>query len=415
MRAAHGLDGCWALLLSIPPRFPPHPLLRVPSGWSWSRRRAARRCRSLRSPRSSTWSSRRARALSRHGNDQVRRAAPTCPLRRFHAPIAPLPRAHRAPTLTVPALTVVAPSPPSSSSLCPFVPLPLPHSPTAGEPGVAPADNLHVWRLADGVQVASFYQRSQTNWAPQWTDDEARMARQVTNEVQVYDGHDPSTGIVQRVRLEGVTMLWTAPGPAPHKFAAFTPEKKVRGAPRSLRVRPHKPLTSSPPVGRRRAQAAPANVRIYNYDAPQAPVSQKTFFKAEKVSVYWNKPGTGPPTPSLSTASRWAGTECGRGGRALHRDARAGPDADRGRHDRQVVLWRDEPVLSRRPGQARLPRHARSVGRLPRLRVPSSRSTGRSKGDLTDKEGPVHDVAWSPNGREFVVVYGCTSKRHRRG
>ena len=121
---------------------------------------------------------------------------------------------------------------------------------------MAPADNLHVWRLADGVQVASFYQRSQTNWAPQWTDDEARMARQVTNEVQVYDGHDPSTGIVQRVRLEGVTMLWTAPGPAPHKFAAFTPEKKVRGAPGSLCVRPHKFLTSSRPLwgggGRRR-------------------------------------------------------------------------------------------------------------------------------------------------------------------
>ena len=24
-----------------------------------------------------------------------------------------------------------------------------------------------------------------------------------------------------------------------------------------------------------------------------------------------------------------------------------------------------------------------------------------------DKEGPVHDVAWSPNSKEFGVVYGC--------
>ena len=24
-----------------------------------------------------------------------------------------------------------------------------------------------------------------------------------------------------------------------------------------------------------------------------------------------------------------------------------------------------------------------------------------------DKEGPVHDFAWSPNSKEFVVVYGC--------
>ena len=24
-----------------------------------------------------------------------------------------------------------------------------------------------------------------------------------------------------------------------------------------------------------------------------------------------------------------------------------------------------------------------------------------------DKEGPVHDFSWSPNSKEFVVVYGC--------
>jgi translation initiation factor 2A len=24
-----------------------------------------------------------------------------------------------------------------------------------------------------------------------------------------------------------------------------------------------------------------------------------------------------------------------------------------------------------------------------------------------DKEGPIHDVSWSPNSKEFGVVYGC--------
>jgi hypothetical protein len=38
-------------------------------------------------------------------------------------------------------------------------------------------------------------------------------------------------------------------------------------------------------------QAAPAHVRIYAFDAPTAPLSQKTFFKAEKVNLYWNRPG----------------------------------------------------------------------------------------------------------------------------
>lgn len=24
-----------------------------------------------------------------------------------------------------------------------------------------------------------------------------------------------------------------------------------------------------------------------------------------------------------------------------------------------------------------------------------------------DKEGPIHDFAWSPNSKEFGVIYGC--------
>jgi translation initiation factor 2A len=26
-----------------------------------------------------------------------------------------------------------------------------------------------------------------------------------------------------------------------------------------------------------------------------------------------------------------------------------------------------------------------------------------------DKEGPIHDFSWSPNSKEFIVTYGCTS------
>ena len=34
-----------------------------------------------------------------------------------------------------------------------------------------------------------------------------------------------------------------------------------------------------------------------------------------------------------------------------------------------------------------------------------------------DREGPIHDFAWSPNSKEFAVVYGCTSHYllHRLG
>lgn len=27
----------------------------------------------------------------------------------------------------------------------------------------------------------------------------------------------------------------------------------------------------------------------------------------------------------------------------------------------------------------------------------------------TDKEGPIHDFSWSPNSKEFAVIYGCES------
>lgn len=31
----------------------------------------------------------------------------------------------------------------------------------------------------------------------------------------------------------------------------------------------------------------------------------------------------------------------------------------------------------------------------------------------SDKEGPIHDFAWSPNSKEFGVVYGCKYIFHR--
>jgi len=35
-----------------------------------------------------------------------------------------------------------------------------------------------------------------------------------------------------------------------------------------------------------------------------------------------------------------------------------------------------------------------------------SRFTSETNGITTDKEGPIHDVTWSPNGKEFGVIYG---------
>lgn len=51
--------------------------------------------------------------------------------------------------------------------------------------------------------------------------------RCVTNEVHVYNPRDWSDGIIDKVRLEGVTSISLSPGQNPN-VALFVAEKKVR-------------------------------------------------------------------------------------------------------------------------------------------------------------------------------------------
>lgn len=64
----------------------------------------------------------------------------------------------------------------------------------------------------------------------QYSDDESKALRSVTNEVHVYNPSDWSAGIVDKVRLEGVTSVSLSPGRNPN-VAMFVAEKKVRPAP----------------------------------------------------------------------------------------------------------------------------------------------------------------------------------------
>ncbi|KAF2707459.1 eukaryotic translation initiation factor-like protein subunit eIF2A [Pleomassaria siparia CBS 279.74] len=190
--------------------------------------------------------------------------------------------------------------------------------------------NLKVWRTVDKVENAQerialgeYVQKSQTGWNLQYTTDEEFCARSVTNEVQFYQSGDLKT-VWNKLRVEGVTTFAVSPGKN-HSVAVFIPERK----------------------------GMPATVKVFQVPQFNAPVSQKTFFKGDKVQLKWNDLGT-----SLIVLAQ---TEVDKTNKSYYGETNMYILSANGSFDSRVQL---------------------------------------------DKEGPIHDVAWSPNSKEFGVVYG---------
>ncbi|EEP75683.1 conserved hypothetical protein [Uncinocarpus reesii 1704] len=193
--------------------------------------------------------------------------------------------------------------------------------------------NLKVWRVVEGppsdngdeasrVPIGNFVQKSQTGWNLQYTADEKYCARVVTNEVQFYQSGNLTT-VWNKLRVEGVTDFALSPGQN-HALAVFIPERKGQ----------------------------PAAVKVFNVPQFNAPISQKTFFKGDKVQMKWNNSGT--------TLIVLAQTEVDKTGKSYYGE---------------TTLY----ILSANGFDSRI---------------------------NLDKEGPIHDVSWSPNSKEFGVIYG---------
>ncbi|KAF1988137.1 eukaryotic translation initiation factor-like protein subunit eIF2A [Aulographum hederae CBS 113979] len=202
--------------------------------------------------------------------------------------------------------------------------------PTKDEEGNA-TKNLKVWRTLDenaGAEgqrsvVGEFVQRNQTGWNLQYTADEKFCARLVTNEIQFYECGDLKT-VWNKLRVEGVADFAVSPGKNP-SVAVFVPERKGQ----------------------------PAAVKVYGIPQFASPVSQKTFFKGDKVQFKWNDLGTGLIVLAQTDVDKTNKSYYG-----------------------ETTMY----LLSAHGGfDARI--------------------------DL-DKDGPIHEVAWSPNSKEFGVVYG---------
>lgn len=106
-------------------------------------------------------------------------------------------------------------------------------------------------------------------------------------------------------------------------------------------------------------KGAPANVRIYGLTSlSSAPTSQKTFYKADKAQIKWNTLGT-----QVLVLTQ---TEVDKTNKSYYGETMLYLLSAAGNFDCRVTL---------------------------------------------DKEGPVHDFAWSPNSKEFAVVYGYMPAR----
>ncbi|KAL9043851.1 MAG: hypothetical protein Q9214_002975, partial [Letrouitia sp. 1 TL-2023] len=196
-----------------------------------------------------------------------------------------------------------------------------------------PVKNLKVWRvlLSNDSQsldeqrdvIGHFVQKSQTGWNLQYTYDEQFCARLVSNEVQIYKSDDLRAAC-NRLRVDGVVDFALSPGQN-HAIAVFVPERKGQ----------------------------PAAVKTFNSLDSDVPVSQKTFFKGDKVQLKWNQEGT-----SLIVLAQ---TEVDKSGKSYYGETTLYLLTVDGHFDSRIDL---------------------------------------------DKDGPIHDVTWSPSSKEFGVVYG---------
>ncbi|XP_023559854.1 eukaryotic translation initiation factor 2A [Octodon degus] len=137
---------------------------------------------------------------------------------------------------------------------------------TTSKDGTAGAPNLQLYDGKTGTCLKSFVQKKAQNWCPSWSEDEIICARNVNNEVHFFENNDFNT-IANKLHLQKINDFVLSPGSQPYKVAVYVPGSK----------------------------GAPSFVRLYqypNFAGPHAALANKSFFKADKVTMLWNKKAT---------------------------------------------------------------------------------------------------------------------------
>lgn len=87
--------------------------------------------------------------------------------------------------------------------------------------------NLRVFSVSTGDELAAFTQKGFDGWELQFTISESHAVRLVGQEIQVFHPAEWSKGVVDKVKVEGVTSIALSPGLNP-SVAVFVAEKNVR-------------------------------------------------------------------------------------------------------------------------------------------------------------------------------------------
>ncbi|KAK5868128.1 hypothetical protein PBY51_009170 [Eleginops maclovinus] len=222
-------------------------------------------------------------------------------------------------TFDLPKTSVLKISP-LNTVLATWQPYSKPQDSAQGDP------NLQLWDVQSGQLIKALYQKKMESWCPSWSVDEQISVRSVNNELHFYENNDFNT-IANKLHMQKVSDFQLSPGGAPSKVCVYVPGSK----------------------------GAPSFVRLYQYPqlgGPGAALANKSFFKADRVSMRWNKKASAV----LVTAS----TEV----------------------DKSGASYYGEQTL-----------HFLSV-------------SGETALVQLQKNGPIYDVSWSPSSAEFCVVYG---------
>ncbi|XP_035857521.1 eukaryotic translation initiation factor 2A isoform X2 [Sander lucioperca] len=186
--------------------------------------------------------------------------------------------------------------------------------------------NLQLWDLESGQLIKALYQKKMESWCPSWSEDEKIAVRSVNNELHFYENNDFQT-IANKLHMQKVSDFVLSPGGQPSKVCVYVPGSK----------------------------GAPSFVRLYQYPVlggPTAALANKSFFKADRVSMVWNRRASAV----LVTAS----TEVDKTGASYY-----------GEQTLHYLAVNGETALVQ-----------------------------------LQKKGPIYDVVWSPGSTEFCVVYG---------
>lgn len=188
------------------------------------------------------------------------------------------------------------------------------------------SNNFEIVDMKTNEAVTSMIHKNQVGWTPIWTKDELVCGRCVTNEVQFYTDGDFRKAST-KLYLQNVSSFSISPNlQPPYMVAAYVQGKKGQ----------------------------PSAVRLFQYPnfGDGCALANKSFFKADKVDVMWNKKATA--LVILVSADK----------------------------DTTGASYYGEQSL-----------HFMNV-------------QGESNIIHLEKRGPIYSVDWNPNSSSFCVVYG---------